>query len=225
MDFNFEGIDLPDEQKEALQAQAKQLSETMVSKQEFEALAAKNDELLTETKKAKEAKRLEVEAKEQAKQDAAIKNGDVESLQKALQEQQERYNNLEGSIAQEKEQGSISKFIEAVLSEHVTSDKAARMYIENELKGKVGYKDGQVMPVNDEGALTGATLNELVNAVVSDPSNKPYMLASNASGGGAAGGNNTGGGAVGVPKSLAECKGDAEKERQYFQNQRTQMQG
>ncbi len=225
MNIDFEGIDLPDEQKEALQAQAKQMAEAMVSKQEFEALAAKNDELLTETKRAKEAKRLEAEAKEQAKQDAAIKNGDVESLQKALQEQQERYNNLEGSIAQEKEQGSINKFIDAVLSEHVTNDKAARMYIENELKGKVGYKDGQIMPVNDEGALTGATLSELVNALVSDPSNKPYMIASNASGGGAAGSSNTGSSAVGVPKTLAECKGDADKERQYFLNQRAQMQG
>ena len=142
-----------------------------------------------------------------------------------MNEQQEKYQNLEGSIAKEKEQGTIKDFIDSVLNEHVTPDRAARMFIESELKGKVGYKEGQVMPVNDDGALTGQTLNELVNALVSDPSNKPYMIASNASGGGAAGGSNTGGSAVGVPKSLAECKGDAEKERQYFQNQRTQMQG
>jgi len=225
MSIDFEGIDLPDEQKEALQAQAAAMLDGMVSSDEVAGMKSKLDELLSEKKKEQAKAKAAADLAATKELEAAAKNGDVESLQKALREQQEKYQNLEGSIAKEKEQGTIKDFIDSVLNEHVTPDRAARMFIESELKGKVGYKEGQVMPVNDDGALTGQTLNELVNAVVSDPSNKPYMIASNASGGGAAGGSNTGGSAVGVPKTLAECKGDADKERQYFQNQRTQLQG
>jgi len=225
MSIDFEGIDLPDEQKEALQAQAASMLDGMVSSDEVAGMKSKLDELLSEKKKEQAKAKAAADLAATKELEAAAKNGDVESLQKALREQQEKYQNLEGSIAKEKEQGTIKDFIDSVLNEHVTPDRAARMFIESELKGKVGYKEGQVMPVNDDGALTGQTLNELVNAVVSDPSNKPYMIASNASGGGAAGGSNTGGSAVGVPKTLAECKGDADKERQYFQNQRTQLQG
>ena len=200
MSIDFEGIDLPDEQKEALQAQAAAMLEGMVSSDEVTGMKSKLDELLSEKKKEQAKAKAAADLAATKELEAAAKNGDVESLQKALQEQQEKYANLEGSIAKDKEQGSIKDFIDSVLSEHVTQDRAARMFIENELKGKVGYKEGQIMPVNDEGALTGATLSELVNSVVSDPSNKPYMIASNASGGGAAGGQKGNGGAVDLSK-------------------------
>ncbi len=223
MSLNFEGIDLPDDVKESLSNQVTELTSNMVSKDELSAVLAKNDELLTEVKKTKEQKRLEAEEKARLADEAAAKNGDVESLQKSLEDWKSKFNDLQTSIVTEKEQGAVKSFIDGVLNEHVTQDKAARLFIENELKGKVGFKEGQVMPINEDGTLSGATLSELVNALVSDPSNKPYMLASKADGGGASGSQNAGGGAASVPKSLADCKGDPEKERQYFANQRQSM--
>jgi len=223
MSLNFEGIDLPDEVKESLSSQVSELTSNMVSKDELNKVLAKNDELLTEVKKTKEQKRLEAEEKSRLADEAAAKNGDVESLQKTIEDWKGKYNELQTSILTEKEQSAVKGFIDNVLNDHVTQDKAARLFIENELKGKVGFKEGQVMPINEDGTLSGATLSELVNSVVSDPSNKPYMLASKADGGGATGSQNAGGGAASVPKSLADCKGDPEKERQYFANQRQSM--
>ena len=223
MKLDFDGIDLPDDVKENLSNQVSSLTENMVTKDELNKVLAKNDELLTEAKKAKEQKRLEAEEKQRIAEEAAAKNGDVESLQKTIEDWKGKYNELQTSIITEKEQGAVKSFIDGVLSEHVTTDKAARMFIENELRGKVGFKEGQVMPINEDGTLSGATLSELVDSLVSDPSNKPYILASKASGGGANGGSNASGGATSVPKSLADCKGDPEKERQYFAAQRTNM--
>ena len=51
MNIDFEGIDLPDEQKEALQAQAAAMLEGMVSSDEVTGMKSKLDELLSEKKK------------------------------------------------------------------------------------------------------------------------------------------------------------------------------
>ena len=216
MALNFEGLEIPDEAKEALSNQVSDLQKGMVSRDEFEALTNKNNELLAETKAAKAAKRAEAEEKERAAMQAAVKSNDVEALQKALEEQKDKYNELQTSIAEQNDKNKEDDFINKFLAENVTNDPAARLYIETNLRAKVAVKNGELYPVNKDGTLTGESLSELASSMVSDPGNAAYMLASKADGGGATGSGKASGSAASVPTSLAECNGDKDKEKAYF---------
>ncbi len=187
MELNFEGLEIPDEAKEALSNQLAEMQKGMVSREEFEAVNSKKEQLLSETKAAKEARRIEAEEKERAEMQAAAKNGDVEALQKALEEQKNRYNELQTSIVEQNDKNKEDDFINKFLAENVTNDPAARLFIETNLRAKVAVKNGELYPVDKDGALTGQSLSELAAALVSDPSNAAYMLASKADGGGATG--------------------------------------
>ena len=187
MALNFEGLEIPDEAKEALSNQVSDLQKNMVSRDEFEALTNKNNQLLAETKAAKDAKRAEAEEKERAEMHAAAKSGDVEALQKALEKEKDKYNQLQTSIAEQNDKNKEDDFINKFLAENVTNDPAARLYIETNLRAKVAVKNGDLYPVNKDGTLTGESLSELASSMVSDPGNAAYMLASKADGGGATG--------------------------------------
>ncbi len=216
MALNFEGLEIPDEAKEALSNQLAEMQKGMVSREEFEALTNKNNELLSETKAAKAAKRAEAEEKERVAMEAATKSGDVEALQKALDAAKAKFTDLQTSIEKEKENNITDKWVNKFLAENVTTDPAARLFVETGLRGKIAVKNGELYPVDGDGALTGQSLSELASAMVSDPSNAAYMLASKADGGGAAGSSKASGGAASVPSSIAECNGDEEKEKAYF---------
>ena len=198
--FDFDGVEVSGEVKEALNKQFEDKMSGMVSAEEVAGMKAKMDVLLAETKAAKEQKRLEAEDKERLAQEAAAKNGDVESLQKVIQQQKIEMEDFKTNLAKKEEKTSIKTFVDGVLAEHVAQDPAAKMFIETKLSGKLGYKEGQVMPVNEDGSLSGVTLSELVQSLVSDPVNAPYMLATKAQGGGAAGSQNVNGGAVDLSK-------------------------
>jgi len=198
--LDFDGVELSDEVKQSLVKQVEEKTACMVSKEDFEAVKAKADELLTEAKKAKEQKRIEKEEKEMLKQEAAAKNGDVESLQAVIERQKQEMADYKASISKKEETNSIKAVVNHFLSENVVADPAARLYMENKLSARLGYKEGQVMPVNEDGSLSGVTLSELVQSLVGDQSNAPYMLASKATGGGAAGSQQSNGGAVDLSK-------------------------
>ena len=135
MALNFEGLEIPDEAKEALSNQLAEMQKGMVSRDEFEAVNNKKEELLAETKAAKAAQRAEAEEKERAAMQAAVKSNDVEALQKALEEQKSKYNELQTSITEQNDKNKEDDFINKFLAENVTNDPAARLYIENESTG------------------------------------------------------------------------------------------
>ena len=188
MELDFEGLELSDDQKAALNAQANKGLEGTVSAKDFDAVKANHDKLLDQRKadqvKAKEAD----DEKERIRLEAAAKDGDVASLQEVIEQQKQQFTDLQNGILKRDEDSAKNAFIDGILEKHSLKDPASKMYLKNQLLAGVGFKDGHVMPVNGEGALSGATLGEFVDSVVCDPDNSAYILASNASGSGAAGG-------------------------------------
>lgn len=61
------------------------------ARKSIEALAAKKDELLKETKQAKDEKRRQADEAEKIKQEQLTKNGEFEKLWKSAEEEKEKY--------------------------------------------------------------------------------------------------------------------------------------
>lgn len=160
---------------------------------QFDKVNAKKDELLTETKQAKEAKR-QAEQEAQAKaEEAAKKAGDYESLHKSamakLQATEEAHNSLLNQIAGEKLNNAAMKI--AIELADGSNAELLSAFISKRLK----YDGGDVKVTDDKGNLTISSLTDLQKEFSNDARYAALLKGNQSSGGGAAGGKSGGGAA------------------------------
>lgn len=148
-------------------------------------MKAKMDELLAETKAAKQAKR---DAEEQARldaQDKAKQAGDYEQLYKSSEEKvtglTTELEQLRNNITSEKKETAVLR-IAGELADGVDAENLA-MLIGNRLK----YHEGEIKVLNDKGELTVSTIDDFKNEIKSTPRFKSLLKGSQATGGSATG--------------------------------------
>ena len=182
------------EQLTTLQATNQELAD------QFDAIKNKNDELLTETKSAKEAKR-KAEADAIAEKDRMAKeSGDFESLYKSssekLQLTESTLNDLQGKI-QKEQKGNAAMKIAADLAEGSNIDLLSTF-----INTRLSFQEGALKVTDGNGNLTISSLDDLKAEFKNDPKFASLLKGNQSSGGGATGGNNSGSAAK--TKSRAE---------------------
>ena len=182
------------EQLTTLQATNQELAD------QFDAIKNKNDELLTETKSAKEAKR-KAEADAIAEKDRMAKeSGDFESLYKSssekLQMTESTLSQLQGRIETE-QKGNAAMKIAADLAEGSNIDLLSTF-----INTRLSFQEGALKVTDGNGNLTISSLDDLKAEFKNDPKFASLLKGNQSSGGGATGGNNSGSAAK--TKSRAE---------------------
>lgn len=153
---------------------------------EKNSMKAKMDELLGETKRAKELRR---QAEEQARIEAeekARKAGDYEQLHKSSEQQrqqlQKELEDLKAGIANEKRNSTAMK-VASELAEGANAEILSE-FVAKRLK----YTDDGIKVLNDNGELTVSTLEDLKAEFQSNNRFAALLKGSQASGGSASGG-------------------------------------
>ena len=187
---------------------------------EVEGLKNKNTELVQREKEAKAsaeaASNAKIELEEQGRIDQAEKDKDFEGLKAALAERDTR-------IAEQEQQtkdfadNQVKSASKNEFMALVSDDPAAKHYMGAQFDAGVSVRDGQAVPVNADGGVTGQSMIEYIAGVQSNQANAPYMRSNAGSGGSATGSGNVAGGSA--PTSLADCGGDKAKEAAYFNQQ------
>ena len=181
--------EISDEELEALKAAQTKYTELS---QEFEAVKAKKDELLTEAKRAKNAKREAEEAARQAEMDKAHASKDFEQLFKSSEAEREKTHAeleaLRTGIANEKVSNEAMK-ISSTLAEGTNVDLLADF-----VKRRLKYAEGEIKVVNQKGELTVSTTEDLAKEFQNDARYAALLKGNQSSGGGANGGTNGGAG-------------------------------
>ena len=185
----------------ALQDQLTTLQESNLAlTDQFDAIKSKNDELLTETKTAKEAKR-KAEADAITEKDRMAKeSGDFESLYKSssekLQMTESTLSQLQGRIEKE-QKGNAAMKIAADLAEGSNIDLLSTF-----IDTRLSFQEGALKVTDGSGNLTISSLDDLKAEFKNDPKFASLLKGNQSSGGGATGGNNSGSAAK--TKSRAE---------------------
>jgi hypothetical protein len=185
----------------ALQDQLTTLQESnQALTDQFDAIKSKNDELLTETKTAKEAKR-KAEADAITEKDRMAKeSGDFESLYKSssekLQMTESTLSQLQGRIEKE-QKGNAAMKIAADLAEGSNIDLLSTF-----INTRLSFQDGALKVTDGSGNLTISSLDDLKAEFKNDARFASLLKGNQSSGGGATGGNNSGSAAK--TKSRAE---------------------
>jgi hypothetical protein len=185
----------------ALQDQLTTLQESnQALTDQFDAIKSKNDELLTETKTAKEAKR-KAEADAITEKDRMAKeSGDFESLYKSssekLQMTESTLSQLQGRIEKE-QKGNAAMKIAADLAEGSNIDLLSTF-----IDTRLSFQEGALKVTDGSGNLTISSLDDLKAEFKNDPKFASLLKGHQSSGGGATGGNNSGSAAK--TKSRAE---------------------
>jgi hypothetical protein len=171
--------------------------------QENAAMRKKMDELLNETKRAKQLRR---EAEEQAAIEAAEKArkaGDFEQLYKSSEEQRKQFQTelekLKTGIAKEKVKGASRKLAADLADGH--NIELLSEFIERRLR----FDSDDIKVLNNNGELTVSTLENLRDEIKADARYKSLIRGSQASGGGATGNR----GDKGTTKTMTRAEFDA----------------
>jgi predicted nuclease with TOPRIM domain len=183
----------------------------------LEALKAKNEELLGETKAAKAARREAEEAAKKEAEELARKSGDVQALEKSWQEkmakrEKELLDQTEGLTGQVRSLtvGRTATDLAAELAVQ-GSAKALLPHIERRLS--MDIRDGKpvVVVLDVNGKPSAATVDELKKEISGDAAFAPLIVASKASGGGASGGKGGGAAKQSVTRTAFEAMTDASR--------------
>ena len=155
------------------------------------AMKAKMDELLTEAKKAKQAKR-DIESETQSERERIAKEkGDYEQLHKSSQERYEstvaELESLRGTIAQEKK-GNVAMKLAAEIADGANAELLSE-FIGRRLK----FHDDGVKVTDNSGNLTVSSLSDLKTEFQNDARYSALVKGNQSSGGGASGGSNSSG--------------------------------
>tara|TARA_R110000787_G_scaffold96186_3_gene199379 strand:+ start:4397 stop:5041 length:645 start_codon:yes stop_codon:yes gene_type:complete len=155
------------------------------------AMKAKMDELLTEAKKAKQAKR-DIESETQSERERIAKEkGDYEQLHKSSQERYEstvaELESLRGTIAQEKK-GNVAMKLAAEIADGANAELLSE-FIGRRLK----FHDDGVKVTDNSGNLTVSSLSDLKTEFQNDAKYSALLKGNQSSGGGASGGSNSSG--------------------------------
>lgn len=171
--------------------------------QETSGLKGKVDELLKETKAAKDARKAAEEKAARDAEEAARKGGDVEALEKSWHAKLEK-RERELSAQIESMQGSITTMtvdnVAVRLANEIAVPGSADILIPH-IKSRLAaeQRDGQFVTVvrDAAGKPSAATLDDLKTEFTTSPAFAPVIVGSKASGGGASGGGHGGGAAQG----------------------------
>ena len=161
---------------------------------ETTSIKAKMDELLGETKAAKEAKRkAEAEAIEEAARIAKEK-GDFEQLHKSAeqryQDSQKELSGLRQGIADEKRSNTAMR-----LATELADGPNAEL-LSTFIVNRLAFADDSVKVTDSNGQLTVSTLDDLASEFKNDTKFASLLKGNQSSGGGANGGNSSGGAAT-----------------------------
>lgn len=163
-----------------------QLSEALKG---LEALKAKNEELLGETKAAKAKAREREEAAARAAEEAAAKSGDVESLTRSWQDKLTR-REQELLAEVEKRDAQLMQLTVGATAQNIASDLAvpgSAGVLAKLVRDRLKYQDGKVAVLDAEGKPSALTVDELRKEIADDPALAPLIAGSRATGGGASG--------------------------------------
>ena len=176
----------PEGAPEDVAAVKAQLSEALKG---LEALKAKNEELLGETKAAKAKAREREEAAARAAEEAAAKSGDVESLTRSWQDKLTR-REQELLAEVEKRDAQLMQLTVGATAQNIASDLAvpgSAGVLAKLVRDRLKYQDGKVAVLDAEGKPSALTVDELRKEIADDPALAPLIAGSRATGGGASG--------------------------------------
>ena len=154
-------------------------------------MKSKMDELLTEAKRAKQAKR-DIEAESTAERERIAKEqGDYQQLHKSAQEKYEstltELDSLRQGVANEKKNNTALK-LAADLADGANAEILSE-FIGRRLK----FHDDGVKVTDANGSLTVSSFEDLKNEFKNDARYAALLKGNQSSGGGASGGSNSGG--------------------------------
>jgi len=198
MSLDFDGVDLSDEQKEALNSQFDNAvkSKTDDLQSQINKLAENNSKLLDEKNEARAQKTKALEAEESAKREAAIKNSDVESLNNSWQQKYDDLLNENQNIKAGIKKSEIDKIAQGFVNENVVNDAFSREAMTNEISKRLDLRDGNPVVLDAGGNLTALSVDDLFNEFKTASKYKSHIVANKASGGGAEGGGHKNNGSV-----------------------------
>ncbi len=189
--MNLEGLDLNEDQQKKIGDQFSDLQN------QFNSLQAKNDELLTETKNAKNAKRLEEEERQkiedQAKHDNAVKNKDIDSLNASWQTKVDTLQTRIDGMENEQKVNKINGLSNEFVSKNVVDDPIIRKAISNDFAQRLDLRDGAPTVLDSGGNMTALSVEDLQKEFLANSAYAPHLVATNADGGGAGGSDDSGG--------------------------------
>lgn len=202
-----EEIQALQEENERLKTAAEQANDSVVR------LEAKVNELLGETRSAKEAKRAAEAERQRIADEAARNTGDVQHLEASWQEKlSKREAELTGEItnlSSELDRMTVGREALRISTEldHNGSGRLLMPFIAPRLKREL--RDGKhvVVVLDKDGKPSASSVEDLIKEFRANPEFAPFVKGSNANGGGASGG---GGGAPAAKTKLSEYS-DAER--------------
>lgn len=158
------------------------------------AMSAKLEELLTETKQAKQARKEAETLAAREAEEKAIKAGDFEQLLKSSEQQrkelEERLNGITEQTNTEKRNTAAYKLAAN------NADGANAELLAEFIAKRIKIVDGETKVLDKSGQLTVSTLADLEQEFIKDDKYKALLRGNLSSGGGAPGGNNSGGAGV-----------------------------
>lgn len=160
-------------------------------RKELDALKAKNQELLDETKKAKRKADEESRLKEEARQEKLKKDGDYEQLFKSAEQ---KARELEDRLrAKDEERAHEVAKTEAMKLASQLADGYNAELLQEFLVKRIKYTEEGIRVLDSNGGLTVSSLADLKNEFEKSDKFKSLLRGSKATGGGASG---TSGGAT-----------------------------
>lgn len=152
---------------------------------QFDAIKNKSDELLSETKRAKQKARDAADAREQSKLEKAKKDGDFEQLLKSSEGERlaltEQLNSLKNNISSEKIKTHSMKMASDL------ADGSNAELLSEFISKRIKYTDDGIKVLDSHGALTVSSLDDLKNEFTSDAKYKSLLRGTKSTGGGASG--------------------------------------
>lgn len=172
---------------------------------------AKNDELLTETKNAKEKKRLADEQILLEQNDAAKKKGDFEQLHKSAMDENAK---LKDSILSRDKKDASNAVNSAAMKLSITmADGDNAEMLSRFVADRLQFAEGEVKILDKDGQLTISTLDQLKEEFIGDARYSSLLKGNQSSGGGANGGGKGNGVAKTITRSDFDGKSHAERSK------------
>lgn len=176
---------------------------------ETASMKAKMDELLGETKAAKEARRLsDAKAADDAAA-AALRDGNFEQLHKSSEERYQstlgELDKLKTGMAGEKRSNAAMKIASEL------ADGSNAELLSTFIANRLVFSDDSVKVTDASGQLTVSSLADLSNEFKNDSKFASLLKGNQSAGGGASGGNNSGGAAKSKTRAEFQALNPAEQ--------------
>ena len=209
----FDGIELTDEQKAAVQANVDKMNEGLVARTELDAVIANRDEILAEKKSEQEKRRLQEEEATKKAAEAQAAKGDAESLKSFYEDQIEALKSQINDFQEKDKTQTIGSVADDFVNQNVVDDSFIKSSIKSEIMKRLDVRDGKTVVLSADGQLTGMTTADLFNEFKGSAQFQPHLVANKAAGSGAAGSQGQGGasGKALAEKSTAEAGTKEEK--------------